>query len=493
MMGMNKLITICFLFFVSVAASPDTELDLLEVFIEGIIETWQIKSPTIIAEDNLPKICMTHQWVLCFINDKVDHEELASYLISIHQQHKQDGLIFVGGQANNEILKQISKSASTLLTSNYPIFMPTSYKNNIQLRLDSNIFFFSDRENGTYELHDIFAVKGGANIITDVGKWNIDDGMMLIKSMNRWDRRTDLRGATFINSLVINDYWAIITKDMHGNINGSKGWFQDKLYYITDNLNLTIEIKLSDKRDFKLLKNGSGTGLFGLLQQKEVDVISSGLGINLPRSNFFDFPIPTYRTSVTLIAALPRGVSLNMWVYVKVFGIYQWMIFSVLLVIIAICLSFMSALNEDQSGREFGTKRGFYKTYQLNSVISALSMVYLYTLQMGSHTNSKKISIRLMTITMSILTLLFFAFFTTDITAKMTSGPSDLPINTFEDVIEHNYKVVTTSPYFTAVSREAWATLPESSSRPLPATLAHSRNLAHASLETAVFKKCYPL
>ena len=36
----------------------------------------------------------------------------------------------------------------------------------------------------------------------------------------------------------------------------------------------------------------------------------------------------------------------------------------------------------------------------------------------------------------------------------------------------------------TAVLREAWATLPESNSRPLLATLAQSRNLAHASLET---------
>ena len=41
-------------------------------------------------------------------------------------------------------------------------------------------------------------------------------------------------------------------------------------------------------------------------------------------------------------------------------------------------------------------------------------------------------------------------------------------------------------PLCTAVLREAWATLPESSSRPLPATLAQTRNLAHASLETAV-------
>ena len=41
---------------------------------------------------------------------------------------------------------------------------------------------------------------------------------------------------------------------------------------------------------------------------------------------------------------------------------------------------------------------------------------------------------------------------------------------------------------YTAVSREAWAMLPESSSRPLSATLAQSRNLAHASLETAVYQ-----
>ena len=97
--------------------------------------------------------------MLCLINDKVNYKDLASHLITIHQQNKQDGLIFVGGQSNNELLKQISKSASFLFTSNYPVFMPTSYKNDIKLRLDSNIFFFSDHKDGTYELQDIFAIK----------------------------------------------------------------------------------------------------------------------------------------------------------------------------------------------------------------------------------------------------------------------------------------------------------------------------------------------
>ena len=45
----------------------------------------------------------------------------------------------------------------------------------------------------------------------------------------------------------------------------------------------------------------------------------------------------------------------------------------------------------------------------------------------------------------------------------------------------------------TAVLREAWVTLPESSSRPLLATLAQTHNLAHASLETAVYVSGLPL
>ena len=49
--------------------------------------------------------------------------------------------------------------------------------------------------------------------------------------------------------------------------------------------------------------------------------------------------------------------------------------------------------------------------------------------------------------TMSILTLLVFAMYTTDITAEMTSGPPKIPIKNFEDVIYHNYKVITYSTF----------------------------------------------
>ena len=61
---------------------------------------------------------------------------------------------------------------------------------------------------------------------------------------------------------------------------------------------------------------------------------------------------------------------------------------------------------------------------------------------MGSHMNTKNLSPRLLTLSLSSLTLILFIYYTTDITAKMTSGPPKIPIRTFDDVIKHDYKVI---------------------------------------------------
>ena len=443
-----RMLIILGLFFGIVATSHGSESEEFETFIEGIIETWKLRSPTIVVKDDLPKICMSKnpQWLLCLSNDQ-DTNELANHLASIHPHRQQDGLIFVGSQGHEKLLKQLSEGAPSILTLNYPVFMPISYQKDIQLRLDSNIYFYRDIDISNYEVYDIFAVKAGPDIALEVGKWNFDDGMTLSKSMNRWNRRTNLQQTIFINCLVDYPPWAQLTKDKHGNINGSKGYFQDMVFYITDKLNLTVETK-EHPWAMKLLDNGSWTGAMGLLQRQEVDTVSTGFGINVQRSKYIDYPIATNKEAVTLIAAIPKSASPNVWVYVKVFGLTQWMIFIMFLVLMVIALSLILALSDDKSGWDFGTKRGTNQNYQLDSASSALAMVCLYVLQMGSHTNSTKLAPRLLTFTMSILTLLFFVFYTGDITAQMTSGPSSIPIKNFEDVVKHDYKVVTHTPFY---------------------------------------------
>ena len=440
------LVIRCVLLFCICALLQDAESKKFEAFVGDIIDTWQFLSPTIIFKSDLPRMCMTHQWLLCYAND-LDAQELANQLVLIHRGRKLDGLIIQGRHGHKKLLKHLMRVAPFILASNYPVFMPSSYKDDIELRLDSNIVFYSDKEGGNYELNDIFAAKGGPTLTLNIGKWNHHDGIALIKSIHRWERRTNLHQTTFVNCIANRPPLARVIKDKHGNILGSEGASQDILFYITDKLNLTIKTVESTSRT-KLLNNGSWTGLMGLLQRRKVDLYSTGLGVTLERSYFIDYPIPVSRFPITLIAAIPEGTSPNMWVYVRVFGVYQWLIFVILLVFIAMELSLINATCRDLAGWEFGTKRGSSKNYQINSASSALSMVCLYTIQMGSHTSSKKISARLLTLTMSILTLLFFAFYTTDITAEMTSGPPKIPISTFEDVLHNEYKVVTYAAHF---------------------------------------------
>ena len=94
-----------------------------------------------------------------------------------------------------------------------------------------------------------------------------------------------------------------------------------------------------------------------------------------------------------------------------------------LLFLLACALSILIVIREDDTGRSFGTKKGHGNDdNELTTPYSTFALVYLYTIQMGSHTSSKQLSTRLLTITVSLLTFFMFACYTTDITAEMTSG-----------------------------------------------------------------------
>ena len=102
---------------------------------------------------------MKRKWVLCLSNEG-DVNELAEKLVEISHEKKQDGLIFLGIQGHEKLLKTLSGDDSLFFTTKYPMFMPTSYITDIGLRLDSNIIFYKENVTSvtsSYELHDIFA------------------------------------------------------------------------------------------------------------------------------------------------------------------------------------------------------------------------------------------------------------------------------------------------------------------------------------------------
>ena len=446
-----RLIYFLFLFWGFSTSAHAFEHEELDEFLGDLIDTWQLRSPTIIIQGDFPELCMRRQWTLCLSNG-LDTDELGNHLALTHQLGRQDGIILVGRTGHEQLLRKLAKGSPPLLRTNYPVFMPASYKNKIMLRLDSNIVLFNESSARNWKLLDIFSVKNEPPITLEIGIWDTDAGMMLQKSLNRWDRRTDLRGATFVNCFASNGRWSEFIRDKNGRITGSEGYFQDMLFYITDAVKLTVETCEVEWGN-KLLANGSWTSGIGALQRRESDV--GVAGINLQRSHYIDYPITADYQPITLHAAIRKGSAPNMWVFVRVFGPFQWMIFAALLVLLVIGLHVFNVLSHDESSREFGTKRGANKNYQLNSASSGFALVCLYTIQMGSHTNSKLLASRLSTLTISMLTFIAFAYYTTDITSEMTSGAAEIPIRTFDDVVHYNYKVVTHGNYYQNLLKRA--------------------------------------
>ena len=365
----------------------------LEKFVGDIIGTWKLRSPTLIVQAELPSLCFSHQWILC-VPDNVNIEELINHMTLLHQNRKQDSLIIYGNMGVEELLKALVKNVPTLFSSNYPIFISAAYSNITNLRLDSDVIFYEKAGSEKYKFLDIFAVKGRKPITLHLGDWDVTNGINLYKSLNKHDRRTDLKGAVMINGIY---KWSMgsadFLRDKDGKLIGSKGYFQDFLFYITENLKLSVEPK-EVVYSRVIFDNGSWDGVFGSLQRKEIDVAATQLGINLRRTEVIDYPMPIKTQKMKFLAAKSVGRTLDMWVYIEVFGLHQWSTILAMLTLMAICLSLASAWRADNSDWTFGVRKSAKKNYQLESLSSGIALIGLYTLQMGSHVNSKQLSLR---------------------------------------------------------------------------------------------------
>ena len=160
---------------------------------------------------------------------------MVDHVANLFRMGKQDSLIFVGNDTNEEMLKQLVDFYQTIevianerpiFRSNCPIFLPLDFSDMVELRLDSNMIFYQ-KEGQTYNVVDKFTVNGSSPIVLDLGLWNASEGLALSMSRNRWDRRTDLMGTTF----GIADW------------EGPNFGYQLGILHFLDILNLTIELR----------------------------------------------------------------------------------------------------------------------------------------------------------------------------------------------------------------------------------------------------------
>ena len=417
-------------------------------------------------------------------------------------ERKQDGMIFLGNEGHGRLLKQLASLAPSLFTSDVPVFIPEEYISEIELRLDSNIIFYRGVSPNHVRFFDKFRLSFArwvnpnkarniqknqekkrvknqiAPLMTlDLGSWNLKDGLTLKTSMYRWDRRVDLKGAGLFRNAIKSGAggWAYPVWDQnmnrtnhvcykcmnhdfpaggscrwkngkkmpHKNCFTSKGYFQDMLFYITDHLGLSVKLVLDNKCQnwpYGKMEKCKGSGSY--LKLRAADVLSHGIGavgetaINQRTGGYGHETILLHRTSTTLIGARPTKSHVQFWAYLSVFGLVQWLFFILLLVGFVLIMTIASKMTlEDETG----------STSEM--ILSSISIAYLFTLQLGEHNMGRQFRI-VLTLTLSMLTMLFWIYYSGDITALMTAGMTPpIPVNNFKDVLDLGYKVITVNRY----------------------------------------------
>ena len=347
----------------------------------------------------------------------------ADYIVMLHHRRKQDSLIFAGTKISKGMLEDLHTLEQDIFRSDCPIFLPMEYSNVMTLRLDSNIVFYGDQEDGSYSLVDKFAVNGEPEFFVNMGIWENNNGVKLTEKTYRWDRRTDLLGAKFINALYENKVGssAYFVYDNDGKIIGSGGHYQDQLFYITDRLNLSV------KNTYLFMDDDGWVDCYKLLDEHETDICSGGYVYDgLGR----DTHIVTKRpTAHTLIAGVLKENAPDAWVYIYVFGWQQWLVISFSLIVISFVMQLSEVL---YSGNN----------HQRPPISVTFSTTYLFVLQQGNHPETRLLAKRFISLTASMVTLLVFIYYSNDITAKMTAGYPPHPVRTFQDVLDHGYRVI---------------------------------------------------
>jgi hypothetical protein len=78
-------------------------------------------------------------------------------------------------------------------------------------------------------------------------------------------------------------------------------------------------------------------------------------------------------------------------------------------------------------------------------ILNGVSLVMLMIMQIGYKVSIKTFSAKFLLLTTCATTWIIFTYYTSDLTARMTSGPADIPIKSFHDVKEQDFTVITMS------------------------------------------------
>ncbi len=307
----------------------------------------------------------------------------------------------------------------------------------LRLKLDTRVVFYDMISDG-YRLEETYAIKGGKQVTRRLGGWSEKGGLKLPPKTEFWPRRSDLMASRLVSVVQNNSYFTRVNTDPPGSKHIIKvhGLFQDILHELSSSLNFTYESRLSKDLTWgKRGPNGTYDGMLGMLQSGEADVLSAGLTITSDRLDVVSYSTALAWEVKALIASAASNAAKvpKPAMYLEVFDAESWCACAAWIVVIALALMTFKALGGErfhdwEDSEDFGPANALATT-------SGMLLQIPYSVQPVS------VASKVAHISLACSAYLLFAYYTSDLTSRMT-GPPPPPVKSLKEVMANGQRVV---------------------------------------------------
>ena len=356
-------------------------------------------------EVDIPFCSGSHFPVTCI---QYGNGELGEVLDQMQLEGNYYNPVFVSEGDHKDLIKALNNKSPLSFAKNRVWVMSLENAPIMQLRLDNNILFYDHLPSGGFGVYESYSIKGGSPTTSQLFEWRAGENQRNYdkRPINLLERRSNLNRVVLKNVFKYN----------------RKGSNTDLLSELQDQLSFTIQSVEQNKSISwgHKLKNGTWNGLTGLLVDRKIDLTASWMGIFAQKADVVDYCWATQVEPITLFAYKTSKAKINVMAYANVFPVSVLLIGLVFLVMAAICLSVSSKIN----------------------IWESFTMMLLLLLQIGYDMTAKNRASKTVLLVAALYTNLFFIYYSSDMTAKMTSEPPRLNIRSFGDVEIGGYKVM---------------------------------------------------
>ncbi len=306
------------------------------------------------------------------------------------------------------------------------------------LRLDSNVFTVSVYDKGGgCEITEHYSIKNTIWRSSSYAIWNPEKGLQIRAQSSIWERRQNLFGIELaVGTMTFNPF--VVPASTLGIYSGL---IPDIVAGLSEMANFTTKWQMpEDEKYGGPLVNGSWSGLIGMIQKRQADLIAAALSITSERVevvNFVNLYITDDKSTLTIQHPNYYGKpnAINIASFLGVFTPAGWLFILVTTMSLTACHFGLFFLNREEE-HVGNLEEGF---------LISLAFAYKSALGLGSQYNPRMPSSKLILLTAYLTFQLIFMFYEGMLTSFMTTSVASTKITSFLDAVSQGYQVVAIS------------------------------------------------